>query len=255
MEANSQQIQTNNTTQQIKDKETLNFRCEQFFAKNWKYIFYSIAISIVVIAWEIYSINQSMKKLEITVYENTNKVVLTTSDGRAIKVTKTPLKAENFKQYATTTFVNNFIVGRMQLTKNLTINKFEKVADILNNAPNLVFIYKDYINKEDKKALGFFNSYIQWLMSAVAQDKLPEFFAMKNYDVKIYEYEENRFNIEININVVAQSYFIAKNEYITQNGIVNIKAKGTFNIDKSTDANPYGMLISDFKITIPTKNN
>lgn len=118
MESNKEQnMEKPKETKTIK-KESLNFKCEQFFGKNWKYVASFLGIAILVGAYELNSISQRMQKLEQVVLENNEKVVLTTSDGRAIKVTKEPLKAEYLKQFAVSTHVNNFIVSRSQLTNN-----------------------------------------------------------------------------------------------------------------------------------------
>ncbi len=91
MESNKEQnMEKPKETKTIK-KESLNFKCEQFFGKNWKYVASFLGIAILVGAYELNSISQRMQKLEQVVLENNEKVVLTTSDGRAIKVTKEPL--------------------------------------------------------------------------------------------------------------------------------------------------------------------
>lgn len=235
-------------------EESLNFKCEQFFGKNWKYIFFGVSLAILVIAYEISSISYRMKSLEMIVYENNSKVVLTTSDGRAIKVTKTPLKAEYLKQFAVSTYLNHFIHSRAQLTKDFSKPSFTKYSDILENAPNLSLIFTEYIDKDDKQAVGDLVAYLQWLISAIAQDKLPEYIAIKDSHVSTYEYTANAFNIELEIRVVAQSFILAKNEYVSQNGVVKIRSEGTFDLTKSSDANPYGLRIKRFSIIVPTKD-
>ncbi|RAX56487.1 hypothetical protein CCZ01_09335 [Helicobacter monodelphidis] len=236
-------------------QESLNFKCEQFFGKNWKYIFFGIILGCFVIALEIHSISNRMESLEQIVLDNNGKVVFATSDGRAIKVTKTPLKAEYLKQFAISTYVNNFIYSRAQLTNDFSKPNFTKYSDILENAPNLALIFREYINKEDKQAIGDLIAYLQWLMSAIAQDKLPEYIAIKDSSVNAYEYSANHFKISLEIKVIAQSFIIAKNEYVNQNGVIKIVSEGSFDLTKSSDANPYGLRIKRFSIVVPTKDN
>lgn len=244
--------------------ESLNFKCEQFFGKNWKFVASFIALALIVIAYQMGEISKRMKALEEIVFENNSKVVLTTSDGRAIKVTKEPLKAEYLRQFAISTFVNSFIVSRSQLTNNFEKPNFKDYGEALNNLPNLKNILLYFMDsKEDKEnnisvnavAVGDLRAYVQWLISAVAQDKLPEYIAIKDYSLEKYEYEGNKFNLELNIKVIAQSYILSQDTYISQAGIVKIISQGSFDLTKSSDINPYGMRIERIKINPIVKSN
>lgn len=241
--------------------ENLNFKCEQFFGKNWKYVFFFMIFVGLIVAYELSNLSSSMQELKDTVEENNAKVVLTTTDGRAIKVTKEPLKAEYLKQFALSTYVNNFVVSRSQLTDNFSKVNFTKYSDVLENVPTLQNIYQNFLDSEkkenqeiDKVAVGDFIAYIQWLMSAVARDALPEYMSVKDYSLDNYEYNQNTFKIEINIKIVAQSYILARDEYIKQNGNFKIISEGSFDLAKSTDVNPYGMRIKRIKIEPVVKN-
>lgn len=241
--------------------ENLNFKCEQFFGKNWKYVFFFMIFVGLIVAYELSNLSSSMQELKNTVEENNAKVVLTTTDGRAIKVTKEPLKAEYLKQFALSTYVNNFVVSRSHLTDNFSKVNFTKYSDILENVPTLQNIYQNFLDSEkkenqeiDKVAVGDFIAYIQWLMSAVARDALPEYMSVKDYSLDNYEYNQNTFKIEINIKIVAQSYILARDEYIKQNGNFKIISEGSFDLAKSTDVNPYGMRIKRIKIEPVVKN-
>lgn len=244
--------------------ESLNFKCEQFFGKNWKFVASFIALALIVLAYEMSEISSRMESLEKIVFENNSKVVLTTSDGRAIKVTKEPLKAEYLKQFATSTFVNSFIVSRSQLTNNFEKPNFKDYGEALNNLPNLKNILLYFMDsKEDKEnnipvnavAVGDLRAYVQWLISAVAQDKLPEYIAIKDYSLEKYEYEGNKFNLELNIKVIAQSYILSQDTYVSQSGIIKIISQGSFDLTKSSDINPYGMRIERIKINPIVKSN
>lgn len=233
--------------------ETLSFKCELFFAKNWKYIFWGLILAVIVIAYELTGIKSQMKRLENVIYENNSKVVLTTSDGRAIKVTKTPLKAEYLEKYAVSIIVNSFVVSRSQITQNFEKNNIREYKDVLENSKSLGNIYLNYLNLKDKDSVGQFISYIQWLISAIAQDKLPEFINIANYNVNSFEFNENKFKLDLSINVIAQSYILAKGEYKTEKGQIRIKATGDFDLSRSSDENPYGMYILSFNIEPITK--
>lgn len=248
----------------FKKTESLNFKCEQFFGKNWKFVASFIALALIVIAYEMSEISTRMQSLEKIVFENNSKVVLTTSDGRAIKVTKEPLKAEYLKQFATSIFVNSFIVSRSQLTNNFEKPNFKNYSEALNNLPNLKNILLYFMDsKEDKEnnipvnavAVGDLRAYVQWLISAVAQDKLPEYIAIKDYSLDKYEYEGNKFNLELSVKVIAQSYILSEDKYVSQNGIVKITSQGSFDLSKSNDINPYGMRIERFTINPIVKSN
>lgn len=237
--------------------ESLNFKCEQFFGKNWKFVASFIALALLVMAYEMSNINERMSSLEQIVQENNGKVVLTTSDGRAIKVTKEPLKAEYLKQFALSTYVNNFIVSRSQLTNDFQKVNFKNYDELLANVPNLRVILREFMDSKadeskkievNKVAVGDLRAYVQWLIAATAQDKLPEYIAIKDYSVDKYEYSTNQFTIELSIKVVAQSYILSRNEYVSQQGIFKIKSKGSFDLSKSSDINPYGMRIESLKI-------
>lgn len=244
-------------------KESLNFHCEQFFGKNWKYIASFLGIAILVSAYELHNISSKINDLEQVVLENNEKVVLTTSDGRAIKVTKEPLKAEYLKQFAISTYINNLIVSRSQLTNNFKTNQFKDYGEVMDNVPqirNILTNFMDYKEDEEKGikvnqiAVGDLRAYVQWLISATAQDKLPEYIAIKDYSVEKYEYTGNKFSTEIIIKVVAQSYILSDNTYKQQIGNFKIISDGSFDLNKSSDINPYGMRIERLKIEPITKS-
>lgn len=236
---------------EIRKTEDINFKCNQFFGKNWKYIAFFIALTMILGAYELSKISDRMQSLEKIVQENNGKVVLTTSDGRAIKVTKEPLKAEYLKQFAVSVYVNNFIVSRSQLTNNFEKPNFKDYSEVLDNVPFLRIILKEFM--ESKTGIGDLRAYVQWLISSVAQDKLPEYIAIKDYSVDKYEYSGNNYSIEISIKVIAQSYILSENAYRQQEGIFKISSQGSFDLSKSTDINPYGLKIDSLKILPITK--
>ena len=259
----SKKIESKKNTQADPHKESLNFHCEQFFGKNWKYIASFLGVAILVSAYELHNISSKINDLEQVVLENNEKVVLTTSDGRAIKVTKEPLKAEYLKQFAISTYINNLIVSRSQLTNNFKTNQFKDYGEVMDNVPqirNILTNFMDYKEDEEKGikvnqiAVGDLRAYVQWLISATAQDKLPEYIAIKDYSVEKYEYTGNKFSTEIIIKVVAQSYILSDNTYKQQIGNFKIISGGSFDLNKSSDINPYGMRIERLKIEPITKS-
>lgn len=247
----------------LSQKESLNFKCEYFFGKNWKYVASFIGVSVLVASCELHNISGRMEKLEQVVLENNEKVVLTTTDGRAIKVTKEPLKAEYLKMFVVSTLVNNFVVSRSQLTNNFSEVAFKNYDAVLDNVPqirNILRNFIDYKNDPEKNikvnqiAVGDLRGYVQWLINAVAQDRLPEYIAIKDYSVEKYEYEGDKFDIKVIIKVVTQSYIIAKNEYQQGAGEFGITATGKFYLERSSDVNPYGLRIETLRISPVTKN-
>jgi hypothetical protein len=236
-------------------KESISYKAEMFFAKNWKYIFWGLILAVILIAWELNSISSRMLSLENIVRDNNSKVVLTTADGRAMRVIKEPLKAEYLKQYAISNYINNFIVSRANITNKFSEAKFIKASDILENSPKLAYIWKNFIREDNKIAKGQFVSYLNWLINAIATDKLPEYIAIQKYNVDTYEYEDNKYKLVIDINVNTQSYIISLGKYVTAPGVIRITGEGNFDFKDSTDSNPYGMSIDGFTIDMITKGN
>lgn len=234
-------------------EENFSFKAEMYFAKNWKFIFWGLILIFLVGTWELRNIADKMEKLEKVVYENNSKVVLTTTDGRAIKVTKTPLQAERLKEFAVSTLVNNLIVSRASLTDNFKISTFVKPADILRNSQSLGLIWKEFIDQTDRQIVGEFTSYINWLINAIATDKLPEYIQIRSHRVDRYETLTNTFDIELEVFVSANSYILSLGNYVNSNGSIKIAAKGNFNLENSTDYNPYGMKFTSLRIKALTK--
>ena len=236
-------------------EENFSFKAEMYFAKNWKFIFWGLILIFLVGTWELRNIASKMEKLEKVVYENNSKVVLTTTDGRAIKVTKTPLQASRLKEFAVSTLVNNLVVGRASLTDNFKISTFVKPADILRNSQNLGLIWTEFIDQNNRQIVGEYTSYINWLINAIATDKLPEYIQIRSYKVDKYETLGNTFNIELDIFVSANSYILSLGKYVNSNGNIKIAASGDFNLENSTDYNPYGMKFTSIRIKALTKGD
>ena len=200
----------------INREESINFKCEQFFGKNWKYVAGFIGICFLIFSIEIRNMSEAMQELKKVVYDNNDKVVLTTTDGRAIRVTKEPLRAEFLKQYAISAFSNNFIVSRSQLTDNFTLNSFKTYEDVIKNAKGLAFIFETFFESGDKVA--------------------------------------NKFKMELSLKVVANSYILARGKYEPQNGTFKIYIEGSYNLEKSSDTNPYGLRVQRLKVNPVVKS-
>ncbi|MDR0467250.1 MAG: hypothetical protein LBG67_00150 [Campylobacteraceae bacterium] len=235
--------------------EDFNFLANQFFGRNWKFIFYGLMITLLFGVWSINKISNKIHELEKTVEDNNGKVVLLTTDGRVVRITKEPLKAEYFKQYAVSIFVNNFIVDRSRITNNFSTKQFKSANDVLANSKNLNLVYNEFINKENAQSVGYFGSYLNWLLNAIGQDTLPEYISITDYSVNKYEHNGKNFKITIDIKVAAQSFMLAQNKYIQQSGSVLIEGEGEFDFAQATDTNPFGMKINGFTIRMVTKDN
>lgn len=252
-------------------KESVVWKCERFFGKNWIYVFTIMALSQIVVTYVNVGLENRMTSLEKTVAENNNKAVLMTTDGRAIKVTKTPIRAEDRKKFVISTLVNHLIVSRsMMAGDNFSETNFQKMSDVLNSVQNLGLFYKEFLDdpellrtdrsKRDEyqdalQAKGEFQSYLVWLLDAFAKDKLPEYITIRNYNDDKYNYTGNEFDTEITINVKTNNWIVSLNKYVEVNGVIKIAAKGNFNLEKSTDLNAYGLRFTSLKITIPTKKS
>ncbi len=233
--------------------ETLSWKAERFFGRNWMFIFWGATIAFLVGTYDIHQLGNRMTTLENTVRENNNNVVMTTIDGRAIKVEKTPLKAEDLKKFVASTLVNNMIVSRAGLTNNFKIDNFKKFSDVLERSKGLALIYTDFIDKEDKQKLGNLTAYLNWILDAMAKDKLSEYVNVSDYKYDVYTFDKNSFHAELSVLVVTQNYMIAQGQYVPKNGVVKIVVDGNFDLKNSTDVNPYGLRFDSLKIEMPTK--
>lgn len=230
-------------------KNTLDQKAELFFAKNWKYLFGTIALAVLIIVWEIHSIGGKMENLEKTVAENNGKVVLTTTDGKAVNTTPDVKLLEEHIVY---TLVNNIIVPRSQFPANSNQGSPNDEKYILNNSKTLKMIQENYLSNNGS-AFGDFEGHKQRLLTTIGQDNLPEYIAIKDYDVTFSRYSGNSFEISLDVAVTARSQTTVAGKYLTQNGTVEISANGTFDLWLSSAHNPYGMKINGLKIVMITK--
>jgi hypothetical protein len=215
----------------------------------------TIIIAIIVIAYELSVISSRMITLEEIVRDNNGKVVLTTADGRAVRVTKEPLKAEYLKQYAISTFINNLIVGRANITEDFAKAKFIKPSDILESSPKLQNIWTNFIDDDNNVAKGQFVSYLNWIINAIVTDNLPEYVAIQKHTVDTYTYNKNKYKLIIDVNVKVNSWIMSLGKSVPSLGTIRIEGTGNFDLTNSTDKNAYGMTIDTFSIQMITKGN
>lgn len=251
--ANAQKKDKDKKPKVEKEKtESIAWKCEQFFGKNWKYVASFIGLVMLVNACQIGSIESRMGELEKTVADNNGKVVLTTTDGRAIRVMKEPLKAEFLKQTVVSSLVNNLVVDRRTLTNEFNKMVFNTPQEVLESVPKLGMFFVNFIKQDDQQAVGNMRGYVQWLINSIARDELPEHISIKNYRIDKYTYVGNSFETEVVITAIAQSYLISTNKYVSHSSVMKIQATGTFDLSQSTDENPYGLRYATLQI-IPIK--
>jgi hypothetical protein len=226
-------------------EEPLNWKAEPFFAKDWKYLFFGTILVLLIVAWEIYSINSRMDSFKKTVVEDNGKFV-----NAAEKIANTPFRAEYLKEYIMPVFANNFIVSRAQFIGN----SFKNRDDILANSKTLRMAQK-YLNNSSIQANRDFTNYLQWLLNAVNEDKLPEYITIKDYSYigGSYDYNGNRFWANFNVAVTALSWSVAQVRDVRHDGMIKVSANGTFDLGSSSGNNPYGIKIDGFAINMITK--
>jgi hypothetical protein len=230
-------------------EESLSWRTELFFTKNWKYFFWGIILFILIVAWKIHLVNGKIENLEGVVAKNNGKVVLVTTDGRAVGVIKSPLQKEYLMRYAVSVFANNFIVSRYDVTNNFKKNSFSNATEVLANSEKLTMAHKEYLNNSNEQALKSFSTYLQWLLTAVNEDKLPEYITLKNYYINSYDYNGSSFWADFNIGVIVQS----RTNNIRRDETIRVSANYTFDLGASSDSNPHGVKINEFAINMTTK--
>lgn len=247
------EIKENEPIKQLAKDETILFKAERIFAKNW---FIIALISFAVTFYALYVAEKTanaIKKLEDTVYTNNLYTIMTTVDGRSIKVKKTRLEAKFIEKWLAKTLVTNFIVSRAELTHNFTINKFSTPKDVIKNSYKLQFIYTDLISKKDKKAQQDLRTYLFKLQSMLGDDTMPEFITINNYAVEYFKFNDNKFSMKVNVSVGTINYDISRDEKYEKKGTIPIEVTGNVNLSESTELNPYGLLIQNFKIGVMTK--
>ncbi|RXI43423.1 hypothetical protein CRU99_07770 [Malaciobacter mytili] len=241
---------TNNIQSQ---SESIVFKAERIFAKNW------FVIAFISISLAFYSVYVSEKnanavlQLEKMVQNNNLYAIMTTIDGRSIKVTKTKLEAKFIEKWLANTIVSNFIVSRSEITKDGKQSKFTSPKDVIKNSFKLQFIYSDLMSKKDVQSQKDLRTYLFKLQAMIAEDNLPEYITIREYTSEYFTFKENTFEIKVNVKVLTNNYDISTDQYYLKKGVIPISVKGYVDLSKSTELNPYGLIIETFNIGVITK--
>lgn len=238
---------------EIAKDESILFKAERIFAKNW---FIIALLSFSVTFYALYVSEKTanaIKKLEDTVYTNNLYTIMTTVDGRSIKVKKTKLEAKFIEKWLAKTLVTNFIVSRSELTHNFSITQFSTPRDVIKNSYKLQFIYTDLMSKEDKEVQQNLRTYLFKLQSMLGEDTMPEFITINNYHTEYFKFNSNEFSMKVNVSVGTINYDISRDEKYEKKGHVPIEVTGYVDLSKSTELNPYGLLIKKFNIGVMVK--
>lgn len=235
------------------EDETVVYKAERLFAKNWFIIaIFSIAVSFYAL-YVAQDTAQANKELKEEVRSNNLYVVFTTADGRSIKVQKTKIEPKYIEKWLARTLVDNLIVSRAELTDNYRISKFTSPADVIKNSHKLQFIYTDLMNKNDVESQKYLRTYLFKLQAMMAENTLPEIITINEYNNEYFNFNENNFSIKINAKVFTINYDISTDEKYEKIGVVPIEVEGYVDLSKSTELNPYGLIIKSFKIGVISK--
>lgn len=234
-------------------EEGFSFRAERFFGKNW---FLIALLSFVTVFYSLYVSEKTattINELKAIVKNNNLYTVMTTTDGRAIKVVKQKVEPKFLEKWIAKSLVSNLIVSRAELTNNYQVNKFTSADDVYENSYKLRFIWTDVLNKNNVNAKKDFAGYLNNLKGMLGQDMLPEVITINNYSVEKFSFKSNTFDSEISVKVGTTNYNIAEDIHYEKVGVITIKAKGNLDLSKSTELNPYGLLLDSFTIELVTK--
>lgn len=235
------------------DDETVVYKAERLFAKNW---FIIAVFSIAVSFYALYVAQNTAKANQGLINEvrsNNLYVVFTTADGRSIKVQKTKLEPKYIEKWLARTLVDNLIVSRAELTDNYRISQFGSPADVIKNSHKLQFIYNDLMKKEDVESQKYLRTYLFKLQAMMADNTLPEIITINEYNNEYFKFSENKFNIKTNVRVFTINYDISTDEKYEKIGVIPIEVEGYVDLAKSTELNPYGLIIKSFKIGVMSK--
>ncbi len=253
MSTESQSDNKKTIKKEFTEDETLAFKAERIFAKNW---FVIAIVSIGITFYALYVLEKTasaIEDLKDTVYTNNLYTIMTTVDGRSIKVKKTKLEAKFIEKWLAKTLVENFIVSRSEITDNFKVNKFTSPSDVIANSYKLQFIYQDLMSKKNKESQKDLRTYLFKLQSMLGEDKMPEFITINNYKVEYFKFNQNSFSIKVNVSVGTVNYDLSKDSKYEKRGVVPIEVKGYVDLAESTELNPYGLIIKNFKIGVVVK--
>lgn len=235
-------------------KETFSFNMERYIAKNWKYLFWSIIILFFCVTAFFYEAMKEISLMRQELSKNITSVVMTTVDGRAIKVEKSPIEAKFLEKHIGYMLANSLIVDRAELTDNFKIDHITDWKDLLQHSQHKLKLFLlNYIDNKDAEAVGQFLGYVKYLLAAIPQDKLPEYISTLGYDITQFTFKNNSFEIKEEVRVATLNYDIATQKYIKKQGVVTIAASGDFDLALSNDLNPYGLRFKTLKMGMVKK--
>ncbi len=233
--------------------ESVAYRAEKIFARNW----FIIAIfSFCVVFYAVYVSEKAIAalvKIEKTVYESSLYTVMTTVDGRSIKVNKTRLEAKFIEKWLAKTIVSNFIISRSELTKGFQINSFKTPKEVIKSSYKLRYIYEDLISDKEKQAQKDLRTYIFKLQSMLGNDTLPEYITINSYSTTYFRFNDSKFSMKVNAKVGTINYDISRDKKYARQGEIPIEIEGYVDLSRSTELNPYGLIIKTFTIGVMVK--
>ncbi|ULO04497.1 hypothetical protein [Campylobacter sp. RM12651] len=231
------------------------FKAERFFAKNWIFIF---TITLVTIFYSLYtqkSVTDKVNRMQEMMEKANLYVVLTTVDGRSVKVQKTELSSDYIERWLARTLIDGLIVTRAELTDNFKTTDFSDVAVIMKNSYKLSSLLQYVLdeNPKESKAVDNLRTYLFALQQALAADTLPEFMNIVKYRTSSFSFKNNHFSIEVEVELSTYNRLSAQNKNVFGKSKIKIQAEGILSLEDSSENNPYGLLIRRFAVEIPKK--
>jgi hypothetical protein len=236
-----------------------------------KYVAFFVILVAIVMMYQSSSMSElakDVKQMKIVQEKELNNVVALTDDMTLVDVPKRVVNALSHKEIVANILLNNWIVAKMELTNNLQKTVFKDTNDILNSSTKLQNLYEEYIvlhldkdnnnidnidelKKQEQEAINSLAGYLEYLKSALVNNKLPFFFAIAGYDIDSYTAKGNTFEVTISIkckmtNWDNEKWVATMGTYkITANGYFDIKTR-THRTDKTKGLNKLGLHFTKF---------
>lgn len=235
--------------------ESYVFKAERFFAKNWIFVF---TVTLVTIFYSLYtqkSVTDKVNRMQEMMEKANLYVVLTTVDGRSVKVQKTELSSDYIERWLARTLIEGLIVTRAELTDNFKTTDFSDINVIMKNSYKLsnLLTYVLDENQKESKAVDNLRTYLFALQQALAADTLPEFMNIVKYRTSSFSFKNNHFSIEVEVELSTYNRLSAQNKNVFGKSKIKIQAEGILSLEHSSENNPYGLLIRRFAIEVPKK--
>jgi len=88
----------------------------------------------------------------------------------------------------------------------------------------------------------------------LGDDTMPEFITINRYSIESFTFNENKFSMKVNVNVGTINYDLSRDEKYEKQGNIPIVVSGYVDLAKSTELNPYGLILNNFKIGVMVKS-